>query len=39
MGKKIFTNPTLDIGIVSKIYKEIKKLTSKNPNNPIKTGE
>ena len=29
---KIFTNPTSDIGLISKIYKELKKLTSKNPN-------
>ena len=28
-GKKIFTNPTSDRGLISKIYKEIKKLTSK----------
>jgi hypothetical protein len=33
---KIFTNPTTDRGIVSNIYKELKKLDSRKPNNPIK---
>jgi hypothetical protein len=34
--EKIFTNPTFDRRLISKIYKELKKLITKNPNNPIK---
>jgi hypothetical protein len=29
--KKIFTNPTSDRGLISKIYKELKKLITKKP--------
>jgi len=34
--EKIFINPTSDRGLISKIYKELKKLDSREPNNPIK---
>jgi hypothetical protein len=30
-GKKIFTNPTSDRGLITKIFKELRKLTSKKP--------
>ena len=33
--KKIFTNSKSDRRLISKIYKELKKLSSKNPNNLI----
>jgi hypothetical protein len=36
--EKIFINPTSDTGIISNIYKELKKLDSRKSNNPIKNG-
>ena len=36
--EKIFTNPTSDRGLISNIYKEVKKLDPREPNNPIKNG-
>ena len=33
---KIFTNPTSNREIIAKIYKELKKVDSREPNNPIK---
>ena len=34
--ERIFTNPKYDRGLVSNIYKELKKLDSRKSNNPIK---
>jgi hypothetical protein len=34
--ERIFTNPKSDRGLISNIYKEFKKLDSRNSNNPIK---
>jgi hypothetical protein len=36
MGVKIFTNSTSERGLISKIYKELKKLTSPNPKKAVK---
>jgi hypothetical protein len=34
--EKFFTNPKSDRGLKSNIYKELKKMDSRKPNNPIK---
>ena len=36
--EKIFTKPTSDRRLISKIYKELKKLNTNIPNNPIQNG-
>jgi hypothetical protein len=36
--EKIFTNPTSNRGLIFNIYKQLKKLDSREPNNPIKNG-
>jgi hypothetical protein len=36
--KRIFTNPKYDRRLISNIYKELRKLDSRNSNNPIKNG-
>ena len=36
--EKIFINPKSDKGLISNTYKELKKLDSREPNNPIKNG-
>ena len=36
--EKIFPNPTSDRVFISKIYKKLKKLDTKNPNNTVKNG-
>jgi hypothetical protein len=35
---KVFTNSTSDRGLIFNINKELKKLDSREPNNPIKNG-
>jgi hypothetical protein len=36
--EKLFANPTSDRGLISNIYKELKKLDSRERNNPVKSG-
>jgi hypothetical protein len=36
--EKFFTNPTFNRGLITNIYKELKKLESREENNPIKNG-
>jgi hypothetical protein len=36
--EKIFTNPKFDRRPITNIYKELKKLNSRNSNKPIKNG-
>jgi hypothetical protein len=36
--ERIFTNPISDRKLISNIYKELKKVDSRNSNNPIKNG-
>jgi hypothetical protein len=36
--ERIFTYPKSDRGLISNIYKVLKKLDSREPNNPIKNG-
>ena len=36
--ERIFTNPKSNWGLIFNIYKELKKLDSRNSNKPIKNG-
>jgi len=35
LRKKTFTNPTFNRGLIYNTYEELKKLDSREPNNPI----
>jgi hypothetical protein len=37
-GERIFINPKSNRGLISNIYKKLKKLDSRKSNNPIKNG-
>jgi hypothetical protein len=38
-SERIFTNPKFDRGLIFNIYKELKKLSFRSSNNPIKKGK
>jgi hypothetical protein len=38
LGVKIFSNPTSDRGLISKLYKELINLDTSNLNKPIQNG-